>query len=181
MLRRAYFDLTGLPPTVEQIDAFLSDKTPEAYSKLLDRLLDSPRFGERWGRHWLDVARYADTTGGGRNIAFPNAPRYREYVINSYNEDKPFNRFAKEQIAGDLLHSSSNEEFNENLTGTGFLALGPHNYELQDKALLRMGVVDEQISAVGRTFLAVTMGCARCHDHPFDPFPTAEYLSLIHI
>ncbi len=178
LLRRAYFDLTGLPPTPQEIDAFLSDKASEAYAKLVDRLLDSPRFGERWGRHWLDVARYADTSGGGRNIAFPNAPRYREYVINSYNEDKPFDRFAKEQIAGDLLHSSSDEEFNENLTGTGFLALGPHNYELQDKALLRMEVVDEQISAVGRTFLGVTMGCARCHDHPFDPFPTAEYYSL---
>ncbi len=178
LLRRAYFDLTGLPPTVEQIDVFHADDSPEAFAKMVDKLLDSPRFGERWGRHWLDVARYADTTGGGRNIAFPNAPRYREYVINSYNEDKPFNRFAKEQIAGDLLHSSSDEEFNENLTGTGFLALGPHNYELQDKALLRMEVVDEQISAVGRTFLGVTMGCARCHDHPFDPFPTAEYYSL---
>ncbi|SVD86663.1 uncharacterized protein METZ01_LOCUS439517, partial [marine metagenome] len=109
---------------------------------------------------------------------FPNAPYYREYVIESYNEDKPFDQFAKEQIAGDLLHSSTDEEYNEKLTGTGFLALGPHNYELQDKALLRMEIVDEQLSAVGRAFLGVTMGCARCHDHPFDPIPTAEYYSL---
>lgn len=178
LLRRTYFDLTGLPPTHEQIDAFHADDSSEAFAKVVDALLDSPRFGERWGRHWLDVARYADTTGGGRNFAFPNAPRYREYVIRSYNEDKPFDRFVKEQVAGDLLHSSTDAEYNENLTGSGFLALGPHNYELQDKALLRMEIVDEQIIAVGRAFLGVTMGCARCHDHPFDPFPTDEYYSL---
>ena len=178
LLRRTYFDLTGLPPTPEQIDVFQADDSPRAFAKVVDALLDSPRFGERWGRHWLDVARYADTTGGGRNFAFPNASRYREYVIRSYNEDKPFNRFVKEQIAGDLLYSSTDAEYNENLTGSGFLALGPHNYELQDKALLRMEIVDEQIIAVGRAFLGVTMGCARCHDHPFDPFPTDEYYSL---
>jgi hypothetical protein len=178
LLRRTYFDLTGLPPDIERIEAFLADDSPDAYAKVVDELLASPRFGERWGRHWLDVARYADTTGGGRNNPFPNAPYYREYVIDSYNEDKPFDQFAKEQIAGDLLHSSTDEEFNENLTGTGFLALGPHNYELQDKALLRMEIVDEQLSAMGRAFLGVTMGCARCHDHPFDPIPTAEYYSL---
>jgi hypothetical protein len=178
LLRRAYFDLTGLPPAVEQIEAFHADDSPDAYAKVVDELLASPRFGERWGRHWLDVARYADTTGGGRNNPFPNAPYYREYVIESYNEDKPFDQFAKEQIAGDLLHSSTDEEYNEKLTGTGFLALGPHNYELQDKALLRMEIVDEQLSSVGRAFLGVTMGCARCHDHPFDPIPTAEYYSL---
>jgi hypothetical protein len=178
LLRRAYFDLTGLPPGIEQIEAFLADDSPDAYAKVVDDLLASPRFGERWGRHWLDVARYADTTGGGRNNPFPNAPYYREYVIESYNEDKLFDQFAKEQIAGDLLHSSTDEEYNENLTGTGFLALGPHNYELQDKALLRMEVVDEQISAVGRAFLGMTMGCVRCHDHPFDPIPIEEYYSL---
>ncbi|MFP6900055.1 MAG: DUF1549 domain-containing protein, partial [Opitutales bacterium] len=178
LLRRAYFDLTGMPPTPDQIDAFQADDSPEAFAKVVDKLLDSTRFGERWGRHWLDVARYADTTGGGRNIPFPNAPRYREYVIESYNEDKPFDRFVKEQIAGDLLHSSTDAEYNENLTGSGFLALGSHNYELQDKALLRMEIVDEQIIAVGRAFLGVTIGCARCHDHPFDPFPTDEYYSL---
>lgn len=178
LLRRLYFDLTGLPPNVGQIEAFQSDDSPDAYAKVVDELLASPRFGERWGRHWLDVARYADTTGGGRNNPFPNAHRFREYVIDSYNEDKPFDQFSKEQIAGDLLHSSTDEEYNGNLTGTGFLALGPHNYELQDKALLRMEVVDEQISAVGRAFLGMTMGCVRCHDHPFDPIPIEEYYSL---
>ena len=178
LLRRLYFDLTGLPPDVGQIEAFQADDSPDAYAKVVDELLASPRFGEHWGRHWLDVARYADTTGGGRNNPFPNAHRFREYVIESYNEDKPFDQFAKEQIAGDLLPSSTDKEFNGNLTGTGFLALGPHNYELQDKALLRMEVVDEQISAVGRAFLGMTMGCVRCHDHPFDPIPIEEYYSL---
>ena len=178
LLRRLYFDLTGLPPDVGQIEAFQADDSPDAYAKVVDELLASPRFGEHWGRHWLDVARYADTTGGGRNNPFTNAHRFREYVIESYNEDKPFDQFAKEQIAGDLLPSSTDKEFNGNLTGTGFLALGPHNYELQDKALLRMEVVDEQISAVGRAFLGMTMGCVRCHDHPFDPIPIEEYYSL---
>jgi len=178
LLRRLYFDLTGLPPAVGQIEAFQADDSTDAYAKVVDELLASPRFGERWGRHWLDIARYADTTGGGRNNPFPNAHRFREYVIDSFNEDKPFDQFAKEQIAGDLLPSSTDKEFNGNLTGTGFLALGPHNYELQDKALLRMEVVDEQISAVGRAFLGMTMGCVRCHDHPFDPIPIEEYYSL---
>jgi hypothetical protein len=178
LLRRAYFDLIGLPPTPEQIDAFLADDSPEAYPRLIDELLKSPHYAERWGRHWLDVARYADTTGGGRNLQFKNAYRYRDYVLESYRNDKPFDLFIKQHIAGDLLPSKTAEEFNDNLTGTTFLALGPHNYELQDKALLRMEIVDEQIDAVGRAFLATTLGCARCHDHPFDPIPTAEYYAL---
>ena len=178
LLRRAYFDLTGLPPAPEQIDSFLADDSPEAYPRLIDELLGSPHYAERWGRHWLDVARYADTTGGGRNLQYKNAYRYRDYVLESYRNDKPFNLFIKQHIAGDLLPSKTNEEFNDNLIGTTFLALGPHNYELQDKALLRMEIVDEQIDAVGRAFLATTLGCARCHDHPFDPVPTSEYYSL---
>ncbi len=178
LMRRIHFDLIGLPPSPEQIEDFLADSDPDAFSKVVDGLLASVSFGERWGRHWLDVARYADTTGGGRNKPFPNASLYREYVINSYNEDKPFDRFVREQIAGDLLHSSTDRESNENLTALGFMALGPHNYELQDKELLRMEIVDEQMSSVGRAFLGVTMGCARCHDHPFDPIPTSEYYAL---
>jgi len=178
LLRRVYFDLTGLPPSPDQIESFVLDHSPLAYSRLVDRLLDSKRFGERWGRHWLDVARYADTTGGGRNNPFPNATRYRDYVINSFNEDKPFDRFIIEQIAGDLIPTDSDSEYNENLTGTGFLALGPHNYELQDKELLRMEVVDEQLSTVGRAFMGITIGCARCHDHPFDPIPIKDYYSM---
>ena len=178
LLRRIYFDLIGLPPSPNQINDFISDRSSNAFPKVVDELLGSERFGERWGRHWLDVARYADTIGGGRNNPFPNASRYRDYVVKSFNKDKPFDRFIIEQIAGDLMPSKSKLEYNEYLTGTGFLALGPHNYELQDKELLRMEVVDEQLSAVGRAFMGITMGCARCHDHPFDPIPTKEYYSM---
>ena len=178
LLRRIFFDLTGLPPSPQDIKDFQKSSSYESFENVVDRLLESPRFGERWGRHWLDVARYADTTGGGRNNPFPNAHRYRDYVINSFNKDKPFDQFIMEQIAGDLLPSSSNEEYNEKLTGTGFLALGPHNYELQDKELLRMEVVDEQLSAVGKAFMGLTMDCARCHDHPFDPIPIQDYYSI---
>ena len=178
LLRRIYFDLIGLPPTPEQIDAFLNDPSQEALEKTIDELLDSPQYAERWGRHWLDVARYADTTGGGRNFAFPNAYRYKDWVLASYREDKPIDHFIRQQIAGDLLPSDSDEEYNDNMIGTTFLALGPHNYELQDKALLRMEIVDEQLAAVSRAFLGMTIGCARCHDHPFDPLPTSEYYSM---
>ena len=178
LLRRIFFDLTGLPPSPQDIKDFQKSSSYESFENVVDRLLESPRFGERWGRHWLDVARYADTTGGGRNNPFPNAHRYRDYVINSFNKDKPFDQFIMEQIAGDLMPSSSDEEYNEKLTGTGFLALGPHNYELQDKELLRMEVVDEQLTAVGKAFMGLTMDCARCHDHPFDPIPIQDYYSI---
>lgn len=178
LLRRIFFDLTGLPPSPKDIEEFQENSSYEKFEDIVDSLLESPRFGERWGRHWLDVARYADTTGGGRNNPFPNAHRYRDYVINSFNKDKPFDQLMMEQIAGDLMQSSSDDEYNEKLTGTGFLALGPHNYELQDKELLRMEVVDEQLSAVGKAFLGLTMDCARCHDHPFDPIPIQDYYSM---
>jgi hypothetical protein len=178
LLRRIFFDLTGLPPSPQDIKDFRDSSSKKLFENVVDRLLESPRFGERWGRHWLDVARYADTTGGGRNNPFPNAHRYRDYVINSFNKDKSFDQFIMEQIAGDLMPSSTNEEYNEQLTGTGFLALGPHNYELQDKELLRMEVVDEQLTAVGKAFMGLTMDCARCHDHPFDPIPIQDYYSL---
>ena len=178
LLRRIFFDLTGLPPSPQDIKDFRDSSSKKLFENVVDRLLESPRFGERWGRHWLDVARYADTTGGGRNNPFPNAHRYRDYVINSFNKDKSFDQFIMEQIAGDLMPSSTNEEYNEQLTGTGFLALGPHNYELQDKELLRMEVVDEQLTAVGKAFLGLTMDCARCHDHPFDPIPIQDYYSM---
>ena len=178
LLRRIFFDLTGLPPSTQDIKDFQESLSGESFENVVDRLLESTRFGERWGRHWLDVARYADTTGGGRNNPFPNAHRYRDYVISSFNKDKPFDQFMMEQIAGDLMSSSTDEEYNEQLTGTGFLALGPHNYELQDKELLRMEVVDEQLSAVGKAFMGLTMDCARCHDHPFDPIPIQDYYSI---
>ncbi len=178
LIRRAYFDLIGLPPTREEIEAFLADKRPDAFARLVDHLLASPHFGERWGRHWLDVARFAESSGGGRTLLFPNAWRYRDYVIRSWNADKPYDRFILEQIAGDLLPYETPQEQTENLAALGFLILGPHNYETQDKELLRMDVIDEQIDAVSKALLALTVSCARCHDHKFDPIPTRDYYAL---
>ncbi len=178
LLRRVYFDLIGLPPTPEEIDAFVSDKSAHAYEKVVDRLLASPHFGERWGRHWLDVARFAESSGGGRSLLFPDAWRYRDYVIEAFNQDKPYDRFIREQIAGDLLPHSTPERRRDQVTATAFLALGPTNYERQDKQLLEMDVIDEQLDTLGRTFLGMTIGCARCHDHKFDPIPTRDYYAM---
>jgi len=178
LLRRVYYDLTGLPPTPERVQEFVFDPSPEKYEQIVDELLASKEFGERWGRHWLDVARYADSTGGGRSRIYQNSWRYRDYVIRSFQNDKPYDQFIREQLAGDLLPYESVEQAAEQLTGCGFLMLGPHNYELQDKALLRMEVVDEQIDTLGKAFLGMTIGCARCHDHKFDPIPTADYYAL---
>ncbi|MHC4996682.1 MAG: DUF1549 domain-containing protein, partial [Planctomycetota bacterium] len=144
LLRRATFDLLGLPPTEAQLESFLADRSPEAFERAVDRLLASPHFGERWGRHWLDVARFAESTGGGRSIMLPDAWRYRDYVIDSYNADKPFDRFVKEQLAGDLMPHRSGQERAAGMIATAFLMLGPHNYEQQDKAFLRMDIIDEQ-------------------------------------
>ncbi|MGE3805807.1 MAG: DUF1553 domain-containing protein [Gemmataceae bacterium] len=178
LLRRVYFDLIGLPPTPEEIEAFLSDKSPEAFAKVVDRLLASPHFGERWGRHWLDVARFAESSGGGRSLLFPDAWRYRDYVIRSLNEDKPYRKFIVEQLAGDLLDAGNPDERAQQIIATAFLALGPTNYERQDKQILEMDVIDEQLDTVGRAFLGLTIGCARCHDHKFDPIPTKDYYAL---
>lgn len=178
LIRRAYFSLVGLPPTPQQVDDFIKDKSPDAFAKVVDELLASPHFGERWGRHWLDVARFSESTGGGRSMLLPDAWRYRDYVINSFNQDKPYNLFVKEQIAGDLLNSKSKEERIAQLIATAFLLLGPTNYEMQDKPVLEMDVIDEQLDTIGRSMLGMTIGCARCHDHKFDPIPTADYYAL---
>ena len=179
LLRRVTFDLVGLPPSPQEIDNFLRDDSPEAFPRVVDRLLASPRFGERWGRHWLDVARYADSTGGGRSALYDTAWYYRDYVIRAYNSDKPFDQFILEQLAGDLLPEGATlEEQRDRVQATAFLTLGPTNYELQDKKQLRMDVVDEQIDTTGRAFLAMTIGCARCHDHKFDPIPVTDYYAL---
>ena len=178
ILRRIYFDLTGLPPTVEEIDAFLKNPSKAALTEVVDRLLDSPEFGERWGRHWLDIVRYADSSGGGRAIPHPDAWRFRDYVIRSFEEDKPLNQLIREHLAGDLLESETPEQQAESLTGVGFLAMGPTNYELQDKELLDLEIVDEQLDTLGRAFMAMTIGCARCHDHMFDPIPAKDYYAM---
>ena len=178
LIRRVTFDLTGLPPTPKEIDDFLADKTPQAFEKVVDRLLSSPAFGERWGRHWLDVARYGESTGPSRNIPYPHAWKYRDYVIDSVNADVPFNRFIQEQIAGDLLPFTANAERDRQLTATGFLALGVKDVNQRFKVRFEMDNVDEQIDAVSRGFLGLTVSCARCHDHKFDPIPTTDYYAL---
>ncbi len=182
LCRRIYYTLTGLPPTPEQLDAFhesyATHGSHETHARLIDGLLASPQFGETWGRHWLDVARFAESSGGGRTLLFKDAWRYRDYVIESFNADVPFDRFIREQLAGDLLPSPSPAERRRQLTATAFLALGPTNYEEQDKQQLRFDVIDEQIETLGRAFLGQTLGCARCHDHKFDPVPQRDYYAL---
>ena len=178
LLRRVSFDLIGVPPSPAEMDAFAADQSPEAYERVVDRLLASPQFGERWGRHWLDLARFAESSGGGRSMIFPEAWRYRDYVIRSFNDNKPFDRFVLEQLAGDLLLAESPQQREEQLVATAILALGPTNYEEQDKLALEFDVVDEQLETLSRTFLGMTLGCARCHDHKFDPIPTRDYYAL---
>ncbi|MCI0455844.1 MAG: DUF1549 domain-containing protein, partial [Gemmataceae bacterium] len=193
LLRRATFDLTGLPPTPEEIDAFLADDAAHAFAKVVDRLLAAPAYGERWGRHWLDVARYADSNGLDENVAHGNAWRYRDYVVAAFNQDKPYDQFLLEQLAGDLLPphptlSPSGGEGRvrgadeatryERLIATGFLALGPKVLAEVDEQKMEMDIVDEQIDTVGRAFLGLTLGCARCHDHKFDPLSTEDYYAL---
>ena len=160
------------------MEAFLADETPAAYRRVVDRLLESQHFGERWGRHWLDVVRFAESSGGGRTLLFPEAWRYRDYVVESFNRDLPYNEFLVQQLAGDLIESDDWEQQTRNLAATAFLLLGPTNYELQDKEVLEMDIIDEQIDTMGKAFLGMTLGCARCHDHKFDPIPATDYYAL---
>jgi Protein of unknown function (DUF1553)/Protein of unknown function (DUF1549)/Planctomycete cytochrome C len=178
LLRRVTFDLTGLPPTPAEIDAFLKDDSPDAYARVVDRLLASRHFGERWGRHWLDVARYGESTGPSRNIPYPHAWRYRDYVVDAVNDDVPFDRFVREQVAGDLLPAGSGAERDRLLTATGILALGVKDVNQRFKVRFDMDNVDEQIDVVTRSVLGLTASCARCHDHKFDPIPTTDYYAL---
>jgi hypothetical protein len=185
LIRRVTFDLTGLPPTSAQTEAFVRESNAEkgsgaAYARLVDHLLASPQFGERWGRHWLDVVRFAESTGMTRNYPYPHAWRYRDYVIDSFNSDKPYNRFVMEQIAGDLLQSpgESQAALEQRLVATGFLALGPKDLNEKNALQYTMDNVDEQIDVLSRSMLGLTVSCARCHDHKFDPIPTADYYAL---
>jgi len=178
LVRRITYDLTGLPPTPDEVANFLADDTPDAVERLVDRLLASPAYGERWGRHWLDVARYADSNGLDENIAQGNAWRYRDYVVNAFNHDKPFDRFVLEQLAGDLLVAESEPQRHELLIATGFLSIGPKVLAEVNEAKMRMDMIDEQVDTFGRVFLGMTLGCARCHDHKFDPIDTADYYGL---
>ena len=178
LLRRVTFDLVGLPPTPEQVRAFSTAGSPRALEKIVDELLASPQFGERWGRHWLDIARYAESTGKERNYAYPQAWRYRDYVIAALNADKPYDQFLREQIAGDLLPAKDAAERNQLLVATGFLALGPKGLNERNREAFVMEMVDEQIDATTRATIGLTVSCARCHDHKFDPIPTRDYYAL---
>ena len=176
LIRRLTYDLAGLPPTPAQMDGFFADDSDEAYSTLVERLLDSPRYGERWGRHWLDLVRYADTAGDSGDFPVPEAYKYRNYVIDSFQRDKPYDQFVREQIAGDLLDSETEVERWNRIVATGYLAISrrigvsPHR--------LRHIMLEDTIDNLGKTFLGLSVQCARCHDHKFDPIPTADYYSL---
>src|SRR5262245_5892369 len=178
LIRRAYFDLIGLPPTPEEIEAFVSDNDSKAFEKVIDKLLGMPQFGERWGRHWLDIARYGESSSKERNIPYPYAWRYRDYVYDAVAADKPYDQFVREQVAGDLLKAKSDEQKDEMLTATGFLTLGPKSLNTRNKDQYRMDVADEQLDVTTRSVMALSVACARCHDHKFDPIPTSDYYAM---
>lgn len=178
LIRRATYDLTGLPPTPEEVDAFVKDPDPAAYEKLIDRLLSSPHYGERWGRHWLDVVRFGESNGFERNFIINDLWPFRDYVIQSINEDKPFNQFIREHLAGDVFGKGNPDV----AVGSAFLVAGPYddvgNQDPVQKAQIRANTLDEIINATGEAFLGMTLGCARCHDHKFDPIKQADYYQL---
>jgi hypothetical protein len=181
ILRRLHYVLTGLPPTPEQVERFRESVIRDrqsAIEKTSDELLASRHFGERWARHWLDLARYADVNGTTAPSAYPEAWRYREYVIHAFNADKPFDRFVREQLAGDLLPAASPEERAANLVATGYLALFHIIAADRDPEKRKLDVIDEQLDVLGKNFLGISLGCARCHDHKLDPVPTRDYYAL---
>jgi hypothetical protein len=175
LIRRLRFDLTGLPPAPEEVDEFVADQSGDAYERLVDRLLESPQYGEAWGRHWLDLVRFAETNGYERDSAKPFAWRYRDYVIDSLNKDKPYDRFIREQIAGDLIAERSAEP----LVATGFYRLGIWDDEPADKPLAHYDGLDNVLSTTGQVFLGISINCARCHDHKVDPIPQRDYYRML--
>jgi len=180
LIRRAAFDLTGLPPRPEEVNAFVNDADSDdvAFAKFVDRYLASPRFGERWARHWLDIARYADSVGRTWNAPFPYAWRYRDWVIDSLNSDKSYDRFIAEQLAGDLLSASTLEQRRQQVVGTGFLTLGSLAINGGNREAFLMDQIDDQIDVTSRAFLGLTIACARCHDHKYDPILQEDYYAL---
>ena len=181
LIRRATFDLTGLPPTPREINAFLSDESPDAFANLLDRLLDSEAYGERWGRHWLDVARYADTAGDGADYPVREAYKYRDWVIRAFNDDMPYDQFIREQMAGDILAQRDSidqpDKYANQITATGFLAIGKRYGYKASPAFQHLDFADV-IDSVGRSLLGLSLGCARCHDHKYDPVSAEDYYAL---
>ncbi len=176
LIRRAYLDLTGLPPSPEEIESFVKDSAPDAWERLVDRLLASPHYGERWARHWLDLVRYADSGGFEFDVDRPNAWRYRDYVVNSFNTDKPYDRFVREQLAGDEYASASDLNSDEAMIATGFLRLGPEGGGGGERG--RQESLDDLITTTSLTFMGLTVGCARCHDHKFDPITQKDYYRI---
>ena len=175
LIRRATFDLTGLPPTPEEIESFVADKSPKAFEKIVDRLLGSVHYGERWGRHWLDVVRYADTSGCNSDYPVPSAYKYRNYVIDSFNQDKPYDQFLREQIAGDLLPAKTDEDRFENIIATGYLAI---SRRFGSRAAEFHQTLEDTIDNMGKGMLGLSLSCARCHDHKFDPVSAKDYYAL---
>ena len=174
LIRRATFDLIGLPPTPEEVEAFIDDDSPEAFRKVVDRLLASPHYGERWARHWLDVARYAESDGFEHDVSRPNVWRYRDYVIDAFNSDKPYDRFVQEQIAGDEMWPESFEA----RIATAFNRHYPEEGNQKDLMLARTETLANITDVVGSAFMGLTFGCARCHDHKFDPILQRDYYRL---
>ena len=178
LLRRVYLDLTGLPPSPARVQSFLSNPSSQQYEAIVDELLSSRHYGERWGRWWLDVTYYGDTLDTGSEILATEAWRYRDYVIRTFNQDKPVNRFFQEQIAGDLLPAKDQRERNDLVVATGYLAIGPWSIVLADKPQLQMDTIDQQLELIGRGMLGLTLGCSRCHDHKFDPIKLQDYYGM---
>jgi hypothetical protein len=177
LLRRVTFDLIGLPPTPEEVDAFVEDESPDAWNKVIERLLGSPHYGERWGRHWMDVARYADTAGDNADYPIPEIHRYRDYIIDAFNADKPYDQFVREQIAGDILAKQGPpDKYAERVIATGFLALS-RRYATAPYELWHL-TLEDTIETTGRAFMGLTLRCARCHDHKFDPVTKEDYYAL---
>ncbi|MEZ5948364.1 MAG: DUF1549 domain-containing protein [Planctomycetaceae bacterium] len=177
LLRRLTYDLTGLPPTHDEVEAFVADESPDALAKVIDRLLDSPRYGEQWGRHWLDVVRYADTAGENADFPLPHAWRYRNWVIDAFQRDMPFDQFVRMQLAGDLLADESNaEERADGIIATGYLALARRFGHDSDKDMHL--TYEDVIDNLGKNFLGLSLGCARCHDHKYDPVGAEDYYAL---
>ena len=182
LIRRLYFDLTGLPPTPEEVDHFIADRHAKAYENLVDRLLDSPSYGERWARHWLDTVHYADTHGYDKDKTRPFAWPYRDYVIRSFNQDKPYSRFVQEQLAGDVLFPDEPD----GIVALGFIAAGPWDFvghaelpiEKTDGLIARYNDRDDMVMTAMSTFQSLTVHCARCHNHKFDPITQKDYYSL---
>ncbi|MDA1264457.1 MAG: DUF1549 domain-containing protein, partial [Planctomycetota bacterium] len=177
-LRRVTFDLTGLQPTPAELEAFLADDAAQSYEVVVERLLASPRYAERWGRHWLDVARYAESSGKDSNVVYPHAWRYRDWVIDAFEADLPYDQFLSQQLAGDLLPASSDDERAAQQIATGYLAIGPKSHNTRNPVQFTVDMVDEQIDAISRGMLGVTLACARCHDHKFDPIPIEDYYAM---